>query len=240
MRAKAMKSLIVGAVWVMAAGTAYAQERVLGLLSLPELFGPRACAPFEPGEVALHASPNDGKPFAFIRVDKKWSFAPHGGCEGLEVSIHRGEHHDELPTLEYDYEMPAAIVVDHRDGWFKIKLKDKPAWLKASVVDQFMPLSNLFEEFAGVTAISGGFRGRLLSEPGITNGPIMPAVAPAQSVRVIEMREARGQSWVHVEVLSNSACTAANDGPPQVVATGWLPLHDRDGAPTVWFSSRGC
>jgi hypothetical protein len=63
-------------------------------------------------------------------------------------------------------------------------------------------------------------------------------VAPKQPVRVIEIRETRGQQWVNVEVLSNSACTAANDGPPQVIASGWLPLHAANGAPTVWFSSR--
>src|SRR6187397_1830194 len=118
--AEVMKPLFVCVVWVLTAGSAAAQERVLGLLSLPKVFGARSCAPFEPGEVALHAAPNDGKALAFIRVDQNWSFAPHGGCEGLEVSIHRGEHHEDLPTLEYDYEMPGAIVLDQRDGWFKI------------------------------------------------------------------------------------------------------------------------
>jgi hypothetical protein len=235
-----MKPLIVCVVWAATAGSAAAQERVLGLLSLPEVFGARSCAPFEPGEVALHAAPNDGKAMAFIRVDQNRSFAPHGGCEGLEVSIHRGEQHEELPTLEYDYEMPGAIVIDQRDGWFKIRLKDKAAWLKASAVDRFMPLADLYEEFVGVTAISHDFAARLVSEPGSLTGPIMPRVSPAQAVRVLEIRDARGQRWVNVEVLSHSACDAANAGPPEVVATGWLPLYQANGEPTIWFSSRGC
>jgi hypothetical protein len=215
---------------------AFAQERVLGLLSLPEVFGPRLCSPFEPGQVPLHAAPNDGKAFAFVRVDRNWSFAPHGGCDGLEVSVHQGEQRRELPTLEYDYEMPGAIVVEYRDGWFKVKLHERSAWLKASLASRFMPLTELYEEFAGVTTIAQSFSGRLSSAPSTAPGPIMPGVAGGQAVRVIESRDA----WVHVEVLSNSACTAANDGPPEVVATGWLPLHDREGEPTVWFSSRGC
>ncbi len=164
------------------AASAVAQPRVLGLLSLPEVFGPRLCSPFEPGVVALHAAPNDGKAFAFVRVDRNWSFAPHGGCEGLEVSVHQGERRQELPVLEYDYEMAGAIVLEHRDGWFRMR------------------------------------------------------VVPSQPVRVLEIRG----EWVRVEVLSNSACTAANDGPPEMVATGWLALHDSEGEPTVWFSSRGC
>jgi hypothetical protein len=152
----------------------------------------------------------------------------------------RGEQHEDLPTLEYDYEMPGAIVVDRRDGWFKIRLKDRAAWIKPSVVDRFMPLSDLFEEFVGVTAINASFTGRLLSAPDVLTGPIMPRVTPSQPVHVVEIRDVRGQQWVQVEVMSNSPCTASNDGPPQVVANGWLPLHDTGGEPTIWFSSRGC
>ena len=231
-----MRSLVVVVALLFSAVPASAQERVIGLLSLPQVFGPRQCAPFEPEQIPLHQSPNDGRPFAYIRVDQNWSFAPHGGCEGLEVSVHQGEQRLELPTSEYDYELPGAIVLEQRDGWFKVRLRDRSAWLKASITDRFMPLKDLYEEFVGVTAVSGSFAGRLTTAPGAANGPILPPVKPSQSVRVLEIRG----EWVQVEVLSNSACTAADDGPPEVVATGWLPLHDAKGEPTVWFSSRGC
>ena len=127
-------------------------------------------------------------------------------------------------------------MIDQRDGWLKIKLSDRSAWLKASLGDQFLPLAQLYDEFTGLTAISPSFNGRLSSSPSAIGGPIMPAVAPKKPVRVIEIRN----EWVHVEVLSNSACTAGDDGPPEVIATGWLPLYDRKGEPSVWFSSRGC
>ena len=215
---------------------ASAQERIIGLLSLPEVFGSRECAPFEPRAVMLHGSANDGNVIATIEVDQNWSFAPHGGCGGLEVSVHKGSQHDGLPTREYDYAMPAAVVLEQRDGWFKIRLHQGSAWLKASVVDRFMPLSELFEEFTGVTEISEAYTGRLAKGPGVAGGPIMMRVSPSQPVRVVEVRD----SWIHVEVLSNSACTAGSDGPPEVISEGWLPLHDPKGEPTVWFSSRGC
>jgi hypothetical protein len=211
-------------------------ERVRGLVALPEIFGGGPCAAFEPQEIALHASPGDGKPIAFIRVDKNWSFAPHGGCEGLEVSVHRGSGSEELPTREFDYEMPGAIALDQRNGWIKIRLHEGAAWLKPSAVDRFMPLSDLYEEFIGVTAINAAFTARLVSAPGMARGPILPQVTPAQPVRVAEVRD----EWVKVELLNNSVCTAADHGPPEVIATGWLPLHDSKGEPTIWFSSRGC
>jgi hypothetical protein len=230
------RPLIVVAAVLCSSIPASAQERVIGLLSLPQVFGPRQCAPFEPEEIALHALPNDGKPFAFIRVDQNWSFAPHGGCEGLEVSVHRGPATEELPTREFDYEMPAALAVERRDGWIRIRLKDGAAWVQQAVTDKFMPLAELYEEFVGVTEINQAFTGRMTGAPGVSNGPIMPRVEPGKPVRVIEIRE----SWIRIELLSNSACTAPNDGPPEVIATGWLPLHDAKGDPSVWFASRGC
>lgn len=223
------------------AADAAGDDRVIGLIALPGVFGGAPCARFTPHDMPLFSAPNNSAPIAVIRVDQEPSFAPHGGCEGLEVSVHVANRREALPTREYDYEMPAAIVVEHRDGWFKIRLQgDRHAWLKASVSDRFMPLSDLFEEFAGVTSVNEGFSGRLLSAPGVTSGPIMPRVTSSQPVRVVELRERLGQTWVQVEVLSNSACTAGSQGPPEVVATGWLPMHNDAGEPTIWFSSRGC
>ncbi|HYB97125.1 MAG TPA: hypothetical protein VEC39_19290 [Vicinamibacterales bacterium] len=237
-----MKNLLLAvAVTFSVVADAAADDRVLGLLSLPEVFGSGPCAKFTPQDVPLFSAPNNAQPIAVIRVDQQPSFAPHGGCEGLEVSVHMGKAREELPTREYDYEMPAAIVLDRRDGWFKIRLRDdRSAWLKASAIDRFMPLSDLFEEFAGLTAINSGFTGRLLAAPAALAGPILPRVTAAQPVRVVEIRERAGQSWLQVEVLSNSACTAGAQGPPEVIATGWLPMHMESGEPTVWFSSRGC
>ena len=211
-------------------------ERIRGLVALPEVFGGGPCAAFEPQEIPLHAAPGDGKPIAFIRVDRNWSFAPHGGCDGLQVSVHRGSGKEELPTREFDYEMPGAIAVDRRDGWIKIRLHEGAGWFKPSVVDLFMPLSDLYEEFVGVTSINKSFTARLVSSPGLLRGPILPQVAPAQPVRVAEIRD----EWVKVELLNNSVCSAADNGPPEVIATGWLPLHDANGEPSIWFSSRGC
>jgi hypothetical protein len=231
---------VVVTIWLVAAGTATAQDRVMGLLSLPEVFGTAPCARFEPAQVALHAAPKDGKPFAFIRVDQNWAFAPHGGCEGLAVSIHHGNERRDLPTLEFDYEMPGAIVLEQRERWFKIRLAPGAAWVEGSPVDRFMPLAALFEEFVGVTAISQSFSGRLVAAPGRPANAASPSVTASQPARVIEIRNVFGESWVQIEVLSHSICSAADQGPPDVAATGWMPLHAADGDPAIWFSSRGC
>lgn len=231
-----MRVIVVITILLIGVSPAAAAERIIGLVSIPEVFGAGPCAAFEPQDVALHAAPADGKSIAVIRVDQNWSFAPHGGCEGLKVSVHRGAAKDDLPTREFDYEAPGAIVLERRDGWIKIRLRDGVGWFKPSPVDRFMPLSDLYEEFVGVTAISKSFTARLVTTPGMLGGAILPRVVPEQPVRVAEVRD----EWVKVEVLNNSVCTAADNGPPEVIATGWLPLHDANGEPSIWFSSRGC
>lgn len=236
-----MNIAIASLVMALNGGTAQPGDLVLGLLALPEVFGGRPCAPFEPRDVPLHTTPDDGTKFAVIHVDRNWSFAPHGGCEGLRVSVHRGSQRDELPVRDYDYEMPAAIVLELRSGWFRVRLRDGSAWIKASVSDRFMPLHELFEEFVGVTRVQASFTARLLSAPGVlATGANAVRVNPSQAVQVIELRDHQGQAFVKVDVMSHSLCDAAANGPPDVVATGWLPLHDPTGEPTIWFSSRGC
>jgi hypothetical protein len=225
---------------MVVAASASAQDRVIGLLALPQVFGSSECAAFEPEEIPLYSAINDAKPIATIRVDQNWSFAPHGGCEGLEVRVHRGEERHELPTREYDYEMPAAIVLDHSSGWFKVRLDKDSAWIKASPVDHFMPLADLFEEFMGVTAIDKSFSGRLVDAPGRPATAASPQVVGPRPVQVIEVRSVFGQMWAQVEVFDHSICSAAENGPPQVVARGWMLLHGSNGEPTIWFASRGC
>ena len=225
---------------VMLAAQAAPADRVIGLLSLPQVFGTTMCDRFEPQDVVLHSLPSDGTAVASIRVDRNWSFAPHGGCEGLAVSVHRGEAREALPTLEYDYEMPAVVVLEQRSGWFRIRLQQGSAWVKASTLDRFMPLADLFEEFVGVTRIEKQFAGSLLREPGAGATANAAPVKPGQSVQVLEFRDVAGRSFVKVEVMSHSLCSAGDLGPPEVVATGWLPLHAPTGDPSIWFSSRGC
>ena len=49
---------------------AHAQDRVIGLLTLPEVFGGEACTPFEPRPVPLYAEPASKREVASIRVDQ--------------------------------------------------------------------------------------------------------------------------------------------------------------------------
>lgn len=232
-------SALVWAALLGLATPAAAQDKVLGLLALPEVFGNGPCHSFEPEVINLYSAPGDGAPIATIQVDQHWSFAPHGGCDGLKVSVHRGGVRSELPTREFSNEAPAAVVLAVKDGWFKIRLTSGVAWLRGSRRDRFMSMADLFSEYTSLTTLTEAHSGALLDAPGGKPAEIKPAPPASTPVRVLGRRELGGQEWLQVAVMSHSVCDAER-GPPEVVTIGWLRAHAPSGEPTVWFFSRGC
>src|SRR5688572_32128021 len=81
---------------------AFAQERVIGLLALPEVFGRGACDRFTPRPVELRATPQ-GPVVGTVIVVKPWTHHSNGGCEGLEVAVRvpRAATVKPLPNMEY-------------------------------------------------------------------------------------------------------------------------------------------
>jgi hypothetical protein len=237
-----MNRLALIVAFVLVFGTAVsAQDRVIGLLALPEVFGDGPCARFEPQSVPLYAAADGKQAIGTIEVDQNWSFAPHGGCEGLEVSVHQGAARSELPTREFEYEAPAAIALDSRGLMFKIRLSgNRSAWVQAPAA-RFMSYESLLEEFTGVTFFTEAFTGELRNAPALTvaNRPTAKA-KPGLPARVIESRRVGDRLWLNVEVFNHSLCLAGANGPPETIARGWLLAYADDGEPTVWFSSRGC
>jgi hypothetical protein len=113
-----MKYLCVVAGLSLLTASAVAQQRprVIGLLALPEVFGNGACDRFTPQEVALYGAPESARVVGVIRVDVGSTAPSNGGCEGLRVGVHMTgtPASDPLPTKEYGYEDPGAIVLARR------------------------------------------------------------------------------------------------------------------------------
>ncbi len=215
------------------------QEPVLGLLTLPEVFGVWACDDFVPGEVPLYGAPGSPEATATIRVDRGWTFHDVGGCEGLEVRVHPagGAPPQELPTTEHAYEAPAAIVLDARDGWLRIRTEEGGAWLKASTASEFFPLEELLMD--ALAFVTEHAEGPLLPSSGATTpDPGSPALVPGTELRVLGSEWVGGELRLHVELLSHSPCLFPPE--PTVVGAGWVRAHGVGGEPAVWFFSRGC
>ena len=88
--------------------------------------------------------PESADIIGWIRADRHPS--SYETCSVVVLNVHRRADGSvrELPTEEYEEEHPgAAIVVEARGAWFKLRLNDGAAWLKASDRDEYFPLDEL-------------------------------------------------------------------------------------------------
>lgn len=208
-------------------------------MALPKLFGDQPCEAYTPSEVVLYAEPDSARPLGVIRVAQPWTMHEQGGCEGLRVVVQLASSDSavELPTREYGYETPGAVVLDRDDDWFKISLPEGAAWIAGSSERRFLPIEDLLAE--NLTYIAEPDGKGLSSGPGSTDRRIgTELLTRGRSVKVLDSRTMSGELWLKVAVQSHSPCASSED--PVTVAEGWLPAHTQSGAAIVWFHSRGC
>ena len=189
-----------------------------------------------PRRVQLRAEP-EGEVIGAIVVARPWTFEAVGGCSGLEVVVRLNDTAADvaLPTREYGYEEPGAIVIDERSGWFKVRLGTGSGWLQA-IGAEFYSFERLYENRQAY--LTDQWDGRIAGTPAGAGGAAPASTSREPSVRVRRSSRVNGALWLLVDVLSESFCTAGRE--PKVVASGWVPAHAPSGEPTVWFFSRGC
>ena len=217
---------------------ALAQERVIGLLAVPEVFGQGPCDRYTPRRVVLRASP-EGPIVATVLVVKPWTHHSNGGCAGLEVGVKapQSETVQPLPTEEYAYEEPGAVVLERRGQWFRVRLERGSAWLEASAQDGFYGLERLFED--RLTYLTQAWDGKVAVSPGAAGRSVtLAGLAANQPVRVRRASREAGQLWFLIDIMSHSICVG--NGEPTVVDQGWVPAHGKAHETTIWFYSRGC
>jgi hypothetical protein len=219
--------------------SALAQERVIGLLAVPEVFGRGACDRFTPRPAELRAT-LQGPVVGTVLVVKPWTHHSNGGCEGLEVGVRapRTATVQPLPTMEYAYEEPGAVVLERRGQWFRVRLNVGSAWLEASAQDTFYGLEQLFED--RLTYLTEAWSGQVAASPGSAGRPakVSGLAADQPVVRVRRASREKDGLWFLVDIMSHSACDG--DGEPTVADQGWVPAYGKTDVLTIWFYSRGC
>src|SRR5262245_16786649 len=119
------------------------QEGVIGLLKLPHLFG-ELCKEPPRLEVPLYSKPQTADLVGWIRAGRHESSDDE--CYRAVLKFHRrsDESIRELPVDEYEEEEPhAAIVVEARDRWLKLRLADGAAWVEVRQYDDYLSLEQL-------------------------------------------------------------------------------------------------
>ncbi len=210
--------------------------RVIGLLNLPAIVGDGCGAPG-----AFPISLYDGRstsrpPVAAIRM-------AGDSQHGCSLVVRRtGESADrELPSLESDYEIPAAIVYERSAPWFRIALPNGSAWLLHAREADFLPYPNLLTN--RLAYVRAGWDEVLRDSPDSPRGiQTLTAAWKTYSAKdvpvdVLGSRRVRGVLWLHVR-LRDETCGDALEGVEPL--TGWVPAYRLSGDTSVWFYSRGC
>lgn len=217
-------------------GAAWA-DPLIGLLGLPTDAEAGPCLSLQADEIPLYAQPQAGPAIGALRPDAS---AAGDGCRDPRVAVlvDGGRIDGELPLREIGYEAPAAIVLEARPPWYRIRLADGSAWVRVDDAERFASLHRLLVDGLAYVAIAPDAPLRSTAD---VERPDPASVAWLQfddPVRVLDSREIDGRLWLKVERLIDSFCETGEE--PDAVATGWLPAHDASGEPLIWFYSRGC
>jgi hypothetical protein len=229
---------VVAAV-LLVAQASFAQEREIGLLELPELFGLGACDQVKTRPITLRSSPG-GPVVGTALVVKPHAISSQGGCEPATVGVRMAGKTatQDLPTAEFGYEAPGVIVYEQRGKWFRIRIPDGSAWLEATGdEDEFYSLELLFAEH--LTSFTDAWDGSVASAPGAEGRRVSGVEkADGQAVKVRSSIRVKGSLWFLVNVLSRSGCEG--DGEPTVLDSGWVPAYNPANATTIQIHARGC
>ena len=121
------------------------QQGIVGLLKLPHVFG-ELCKEPPKLEVPLYAEPRPGDVVGWIGADKHET--ADSDCYRVVLNFRRRSDGtvQELPVEEYEEEEPrAAIVVETRDRWAKLRLPDGAAWIEIRQNDDYLSLEELLQ-----------------------------------------------------------------------------------------------
>lgn len=215
-------------------------DRIIGLVDLPGLSWHISAADRRP--VALYTAPSLSAPVrATIR---EWLDLPHD---------------------EMGYEEAAALVLERKDGWYRIGVIAGPlptghgdghwalgwyettpgatAWVAPADAGEFRPYEDLIED--ALTYLGDRWDGLLAADPDPAAGVkrIAPQwyrefFRPEEIVVVVrETRWVADRLWARVAVQWPGECEGFR---PLPIAEGWVPAYTAAGQPVVRYYSRGC
>jgi hypothetical protein len=169
--------------------------RVIGLLPLPQIFDAETCGKDTSEGLVLRSAPDSSDTLGSIRVDCQVLIANQFDTAGTLVA--------ELPTREVTNEGLAAVVVEQRSGWFRVRLAEGTAWTQAAAGLPFVPLEELvLSELAYLTEAWDGtlaprLGAALVTVPAHPNRRLIGYLTPVMTRRRIPVQP--GQDAARIE-----------------------------------------
>jgi hypothetical protein len=227
--------------WQWAVSANLTRERVVGLLTLPEIVG-EGCGPLQPASAPLYAGPAETSQSVGSITFRVSERQPDGGSCGSAQLVVRadGRPDEELPADEVSYEIPAAVVYEQSGAWLRIALQRGSAWVTRADAADFHPYPELLND--RLAYVRKGWAGRVWQTPGSGPGTQVPMawsryLADNIPAEVLEVQRISGVPWLRLR-LQTESCGEALAGVEPV--TGWIPAYQPSGRTAVWFYARGC
>jgi len=221
------------------------EERVVGLLRLPEVYGEYACQAFEPKTINIYSSPSTGRrQIGTIERTNPIKPPERPDCDESIVVVRQlatPGRTDPLPYDESGYEFSTAVAYEQSGKWFRIALPQGSGWVERQEPEFIAYPDDLTTESFS-TYLRPGWDGNLWTEPG--RGTATPAPQQWRThrekeipVRVTATRMVDGVAWVQLRFETESCGTDLGALPP---LQGWMPAHRSAKSTAIWFYSRGC
>lgn len=206
-------------------GTAYAAEKranLIGFVEIPGVFGevdPRG----PPGQSTPEAPAN-----ILLREDPSADAPNVGRITGQESVV----------SHEFGYEEYAAGVYGRSGDWVLLALKEGGDEAFGWIAPDHRGTYHALED-QGLSYLTEHWDGQLHERPSGMAIPVLERDIPVHQapIDVVEVRGSGPNAWLSVKLLRQSRCFVRE---PEVIAEGWIKLHDQDGNPTAWFRPRGC
>lgn len=214
---------------------------IVGIMPLPEIYGRVPCDRYEPKEIKLYSKAGATEVIGSIYVAKPWRLPAVGGCEGLEVVVSLVDPRQDqfqLPTLEYSYEQSGAIVLERQGQWFKIVHGGGQAWMNIVEDARYLSIERLLKE--NLVYLRNNTRRQLLQSPNQDDVVLTSKsnIEKTHPVEVLEIAEIEKKLWIRIKMLERDPCT--NEQLDFSLSEGWVPFHDENDLPVIWYHSRGC
>ncbi len=221
---------------------------VVGLYWLP-------CAQDDVKHIDIFSVPDGKTPIGKVYYAKQHRYPPNDpygmrSCEKPTVQIfgkdpNSGDHLGELPMVSLK-DGAGAVILNYKDDWLEIKLDKGTAW----VHDPKQRRSSQSVE----TLLSGDMTFLRIQPPvpvqanpdsaNIPKPVKVDDVTPYTNVRILDWKSVDGKPWVKIELV-RPPCGFQSEFDKKRYNrikpfNGWLPFHDVNGQPILWFYSGGC